>query len=165
MSAIFLPHAVNCGRFCFWRRQSVVFCLCIKYLRNCWTDLCQVHTEDVFCSSLRRIWRSKVKVARDKNRHFSTLAAACVQFMFGHHTTRKHEPLIRPMNMGSVYRAPVSTGHVGKMTMLSADTARAHGCLLDTRYLCSQAVDTAHQHWCHFEHPWTWSVVIAHAHS
>jgi len=20
-----LPHAVNCGRFCFWRRQSVVF--------------------------------------------------------------------------------------------------------------------------------------------
>jgi len=21
----YLPHAVNCGRFCFWRRQSVFF--------------------------------------------------------------------------------------------------------------------------------------------
>ena len=26
--------AVNCERFCFWRRQSVVFCLCMKYLGN-----------------------------------------------------------------------------------------------------------------------------------
>jgi len=24
----------NCGRFCFWRRQCVVFCLCMKYLGN-----------------------------------------------------------------------------------------------------------------------------------
>ena len=29
-----LPHVVNCRRFCFWRRQSVVFCLCMKYLRT-----------------------------------------------------------------------------------------------------------------------------------
>ena len=27
LALVFLPHAVNCGRFCFWRRQSVVFCL------------------------------------------------------------------------------------------------------------------------------------------
>jgi len=31
---IILPHAVNCGRFCFWRRQAAIFCLCMKYLGN-----------------------------------------------------------------------------------------------------------------------------------
>jgi len=71
--------AVNCGRliiiiiiirfvkrqnvkrlpwFCFWRRQSVVFCLCVKYLGNCWTDLRQIHREDMFGPSLGRVWRS-----------------------------------------------------------------------------------------------------------
>jgi len=29
---VFLPHTVNCGRFCFWCCQSVFFCLCMKYL-------------------------------------------------------------------------------------------------------------------------------------
>jgi len=45
------------------------FCLCMKYLWNCWTDLHQIHSEDVFGPSLGRVWRSrsKVKVARDKN--------------------------------------------------------------------------------------------------
>ena len=43
-----LLHAVNCGRFCFWRCQSVVFCLCMKYL-------CQIHTEDVSGPALRRV--------------------------------------------------------------------------------------------------------------
>jgi len=28
-----LPHAVNCERFCFWRRL-LHFCLCMKYLGN-----------------------------------------------------------------------------------------------------------------------------------
>jgi len=50
-----LPHAVKCGRFCFWRRQSVVFCVCMKYLGNRWTDLRQIHTEDVFRPSLGRL--------------------------------------------------------------------------------------------------------------
>ena len=30
------------------------------------------------------------------------------------HTTREHGPLTRPVNAGSVYRAPLSTGRVGK---------------------------------------------------
>jgi len=60
-----LPHAVNCVRFCFWRRQSVVFCL-REIFPDRWTDMCQIHTEDVFvpCSDE---WRSKVKVTRDKH--------------------------------------------------------------------------------------------------
>jgi len=57
-----LPHAVNCGRFCFWRRQSVLFCLCMKYLGNRRTDLRQIHTEDVFGPSLGRVLRSRSKV-------------------------------------------------------------------------------------------------------
>jgi len=48
-------------------------------------DLHQIHMEDVFGPSLRWVWmlRSKVKVTRDKKRHFSALSAACMQFMFG----------------------------------------------------------------------------------
>ena len=40
----------------------------MKYLGNCWTDLCQIHMEDMFGASLGRVWmsRSKVKVNRDK---------------------------------------------------------------------------------------------------
>jgi len=30
----FLPHAVNCGRFCFWRRQSVVFLVVYEISRE-----------------------------------------------------------------------------------------------------------------------------------
>jgi len=55
----YLLHAVNCGRFCFWRRQSVVFCLCMKYLWYRWTDLHQIHTEDMFGPSFGRVWRSR----------------------------------------------------------------------------------------------------------
>jgi len=44
-----------------------LFCLCMKYLRNRWTDLRQIHTEDVF-GLLGRVLmsRSKVKVTMDK---------------------------------------------------------------------------------------------------
>jgi len=38
---------------------SVAFCLCMKYLGNRWTDLRQIHTEDVFGPSLGRVWRSR----------------------------------------------------------------------------------------------------------
>jgi len=45
------------------------FCLSLKYLENGWTDLRQIHREDVFDSQLGRLWmsRSKVKVTMDKN--------------------------------------------------------------------------------------------------
>jgi len=62
----FLRHAVNCGRFCFWRRQSGIL---LVYLGNRWTDLRQIYTEDVLGPSLGRLWRStsKVKVTRNKS--------------------------------------------------------------------------------------------------
>jgi len=46
-----------------------VFCFCVKYPRNRWTDLHQIHMEDVFGPSLGRVWRSwsKVEVTSDKN--------------------------------------------------------------------------------------------------
>jgi len=47
----FLPHAV-----CLW-----LFCLCMKYLWNRWTNLCQIHAEDVPDPSLGRVRRSRVK--------------------------------------------------------------------------------------------------------
>ena len=43
------------------------FCLCTKYHRNCWTDLRQIHTEDMFGPSLSRVWGSEINVTRDKN--------------------------------------------------------------------------------------------------
>jgi len=69
-----------------------IFCLCMKYLGNSWTDLRQIHMEDVFSHSLAWVWRSrsnvkretsKVKVTRNKRWHFSALSAVCVRFMFG----------------------------------------------------------------------------------
>jgi len=54
------------------------FCLCMKYLGNRWTDLRQIHMEDVFGPSLGRVWRSR---SPGTKRHFSALS--CVQFMFG----------------------------------------------------------------------------------
>ena len=48
---------------------SVAFYFCMKHLWNRWTDLRQIHREDMFGPSLRRIWmwESKVKVTRDKS--------------------------------------------------------------------------------------------------
>ena len=45
---------------------------CMKYLRNCWTELRQIHTQYVFGTSRGRVWRSrwKVKVTRDKKMAF-----------------------------------------------------------------------------------------------
>ena len=57
--------------------------LCMKYLENRWTDLHQIHTQDVFGGpSLGRVWRSRLKLPGTKQ-HFSALSAACVRFMFG----------------------------------------------------------------------------------
>jgi len=68
-----LPHAMNCGRFCFWRRQSV-FCvsnisgtaehICAKLTGK----TCLVPRYDEFEGQGQR---SKVKVTRDKNGIFS----------------------------------------------------------------------------------------------
>ena len=44
------------------------FCLRVKYLRNGWTDLCQIHREDVFGSSLRRVWMSSVNFKGQRSR-------------------------------------------------------------------------------------------------
>jgi len=41
------------------------------YLGNRWTDLQQIHTEDMFGPSLGRVWRSR------------SISAACVRFVFG----------------------------------------------------------------------------------
>jgi len=85
--SLLLPHAVNCGRFCIWRRQSVgFFCLCMKYLGNRWTDLRQIHAEDVFGTSLRQVWRSrsKIKVTRENNGIFGPFGGLrAVYAMFG----------------------------------------------------------------------------------
>jgi len=67
----FLPLEVNCVRFCFWRCLWL-FLLCVKYLGNRWTDLRQIHTEDVFGPSLGRVWRSRSR----------SISAACVRFVF-----------------------------------------------------------------------------------
>jgi len=68
-----LPQAVNCGRFCFWCRQSVVFSLCMKYLQNCRTNLCQIHMEAVFGPSLGWGWWSELRGQGH---------VACVRFVF-----------------------------------------------------------------------------------
>jgi len=66
-------HRLSVGRGwweCTVRAKCTIalFCLCTKYPGNRWTDLCQIHMEDVFGSSLGWVWmsRSKVKVMRDK---------------------------------------------------------------------------------------------------
>jgi len=63
-----------------------LFCLCMKYLGNCWTDLRQIHKEDVFGPSLRRVWMSTSKIKsqshQGQKRHFLALLAAFVRFMF-----------------------------------------------------------------------------------
>jgi len=54
-----------------------------RYLGNRWTDLQQIHTDDMFGTSLGWVWRSrsKVKITRHKKRHFfgpfSGLRAVC----------------------------------------------------------------------------------------
>jgi len=63
-------YLINCNTFkvfCIslphvqWNAKgSVFFCqsafFCVIYLRNCWTDLCQICREDVFDPSLKRVW-------------------------------------------------------------------------------------------------------------
>ena len=84
---LLLPHAVNCGRFCFWRRQSVVFVcvwnifgtaerICAKFTRK----TCLVPRSDEFEALKVKV---KGQGLRGQKRHVSALSAACVRFMFG----------------------------------------------------------------------------------
>ena len=81
-----LPQAVNCIRFCFWR--CLWHFVCVWNISGTAERICAKFTgktcliprsEEFECQGQR----SKVKVTRDKKRHFSALSAACVQFVFG----------------------------------------------------------------------------------
>jgi len=61
-----LPHAANCVWFCFWSCLWRLFCLCMKYLENRWTDLRQIHTEDVFVPPARISLNVKVRGQRSR---------------------------------------------------------------------------------------------------
>jgi len=69
-----LPHAVNCSRFCFWHRQSAVFCLRMKWLWNHWMDLCQKFTRKTcLVPCLEQQVKVKWQISRPpgtKKRHF-----------------------------------------------------------------------------------------------
>ena len=76
-------HAVNCIRFCFWRCLWVFVCVwyisraaertCAKFTGK----MCLVPRSDKFECQGQRSRSPGTK------RHFSTLSAACVRFMFG----------------------------------------------------------------------------------
>jgi len=51
---------------CFW--------LWIKYLWNSWTDLHQIHREDMFGPSLGQVWMSKVKGHQGQKTHCALLS-------------------------------------------------------------------------------------------
>ena len=82
---LLLPHAVNCGRLCFWRSQSVFF----LFVYEIYPEPLNGFAPN---SHGRRVWslvRTSLKV-KDKGqghhgqkRHFSALSAAYVRFMFG----------------------------------------------------------------------------------
>jgi len=42
---IFLPHAVSCGRFCFWRLQSVGFFVCVWNISGTAERICAKFTQ------------------------------------------------------------------------------------------------------------------------
>jgi len=80
----YLQHAVNCGRFCFWHRQSAVLFV-HETPRETAERLCAKFTR-------RRVWSItqtslKVKVKGQNHQEqkpaFSALSAACVRFMSG----------------------------------------------------------------------------------
>jgi len=84
---ILLPHSVNCRRFCFWCRQSVVFCLWWNILGTT-ERICTKFTWKtclLFGPLLGRVWRSRTKVKGHQGQkwHSSALSVACMRFVFG----------------------------------------------------------------------------------
>jgi len=80
-----LPHAVNCGRFCFWRRHAVVFLFAYEISQE---------PLNGFAPNLHGRWflarislKVKVKGQRSVSRETKTASlgpsVACVRFMFG----------------------------------------------------------------------------------
>jgi len=78
----------------------VFFCLCMKYLGNRWTDLRQIHREDVFGPSLGRT-SLKVKVKGAKFTLRRSLALAYIGSV-----TARHSCSGRQQNCGVEPRAP-----------------------------------------------------------
>jgi len=85
-NSLFQPHAWNCVRFCFgavcyffvcvWNISGIAERICTTFTDN----TCLVPPSDEFEGQGQG---PKVKVIRDKKRHFSALLAACVRFRFG----------------------------------------------------------------------------------
>jgi len=92
----------TCSELCKVVFGIVCDFLCTKYLRNHWTDLCQIHRNDVFGPSLGQVWMSRSRLPGTKKQGQSipreslnwyatnshgkrawSLLAACMQFMFG----------------------------------------------------------------------------------
>ena len=60
-----------------------LICLFMNYRGSRWTDLRQIHMEDVFGPSLGRVWMSNAKVNTYKNDIFQPFQRpACVRFVF-----------------------------------------------------------------------------------
>ena len=73
---VFVPHAVNCVRFCFWHCLWL-FCLC-------WTDLHQIHIEEVFGPALGPVWipRSRSRSPETKNGIFGPFGGQRVVYVW-----------------------------------------------------------------------------------
>jgi len=67
VSAIILTARSELREVLFWRCLWP-FCLCMKYIGNFWTDLCQIDREDVIGPSFGRVWRSRSKVKGQRSR-------------------------------------------------------------------------------------------------
>jgi len=82
---VLLPHAVNCGRFCFWRRPSMVvfFRLCMKYSETA-ELICAKFTRKTCLAPRSDELEGQGHRSRSSwtKRHFSALSTACVRFMF-----------------------------------------------------------------------------------
>jgi len=84
---IFLPHSVNCGRFCFWRRQSVGFLFVYEISREQLNGFAPSSHRRHVWSPARMTSKVMVKVQghQNKKRHFPTLSAACVRLFLVKH--------------------------------------------------------------------------------
>jgi len=84
-SARIITHAVNCGRFCFWRRQSAYFWFMYEISRKPLNGLAPNSHGKCVWSHARTNLKVKVKGQghRGQKRYLSALSAACVRSMFG----------------------------------------------------------------------------------
>jgi len=76
----FLLHAVNCGRFCFWRCQSVFF-VCVWNISETAERICTEFTRKTCLVPPRTSLKVKDQGHQGQKLHFSALSAVCVQFL------------------------------------------------------------------------------------